>query len=1830
MNSKRAELATLVSELSQQTETEAILKLLRNSEKQKKLQAIFESRFTLQEPNLLEELSFQYIAVPLCQLLAQQHLIQCNERYIMDSLYSKMLPSSSAFVERYASCTNQLLDMDEDNIVLTLNNSSGSSFFLNSLFEIVYPFVVVIETCLKKIPEFSSATFPEEVSQTIRGAYSNCVSQGLTTRNRRRFTKVMKNIASFLDEKAPNAGTEGCIDGPGSLSSVGRRHDNDYEQFRDIEIFPTQSEILCDRAPYLPKLSGVTGSAVSLGENGAVDAHLGAHFRLLREDLICSFRLAIRQFIDMSPFQRDSLVDFSFETRKNGSVEGLCYVWPDIHLRDIAASLSSGPAFIAEIPQIFPDLSLPERYYKWTEAHGAKLLQAGSLVCLLCYPSQNTSLGGDATAASSGKGVNAQPKPNSSSADSSTEPLMLFAKVLKENRESLPQNLFSCFIQLVPVSPKDISSFVKYLQVPTVASFEKHDRIFMLQLMGHFVTGTETVLRCLKGLNVHSVPWSPALFGTPGAKSESVRSDQSSEEPRISPPKYLNPSSSYDLSFLGKTPAACEALTTINIYDCDSTMSLLRRNAGSIILDFSQVEAFVRGISQELSVIQGPPGCGKTFIGVQIVKAVLRNQKMVGLLKTENPSKTKTVHISAGKDFSTTESWQNQNKSLKTSMQGPILCVCFTNHALDQFLESLIKEGAIQLNEVIRIGGRSKSKLLSERLLRNVTNPNQEDRQKLKTANSHFRNMASTKDELLESLLGRSHGSEFAEWMESNNGKLFLEIKRESKFDEDINRYFEIAVESWVDSARDEKQHKLRSCRIQQTRTEFLEYAKKKLVAIYQELEDLHQRVGDAKLSAKIRALRAARVVGCTTSGAAFHHKLLSLLGASIIVGEEAAEACEGHLLSTLSQRTEQLILIGDHQQLRPRIAQYELTKDSKLGYDLDISLFERIARDCVVPIAKLSTQRRMHPLIGDLARLTLYPFLKDSEVVRNYEDSPVGFQNPIFFWDHSEPEGDKNDAVGRNRSYYNEHEVDLLVALARYVIKQGYDERQIAVITPYIGQLKLIRARIAEENISVAVDEKDLEELILANLVDEMDIDKIVDVTAGAEENQNEAEKRDSSYEARTMDECLRLSTVDNFQGEEADIVLISTVRCNNEGKLGFLASSNRSNVMLTRARKGMYIIGSASTILSSPESTHLHQIVSYLQKQGAVSTALPLKCKNHNTISKVSAPSDFSQDGGCNIICNALLPCGHYCHRQCHPDNTAHNLQTCQARCDKVFPVCKHQCQNKCGEDCGNCEEPTLVRLGCEHKLLTTCSQALAPNNLKCEVIVQESFISKCGHTVQLQCWEGGVHRRRCTMECDSPRECGHLCKETCHANLTTFQNTNMHRGRCGSTCGQQLPCGHPCQERCHIGRNCPHCCLRCTFECPHGKCARLCAEPCVPCHEKCDWECSCGRGWRCEEPCVTPCMRLPCDEKCSKLLDCGHQCPSICGEECPPVQYCFVCSSRTGREELEKDLCTSENEVGEDLSMKNVENNFPVIVLKCGHVATISWLDEYFEMDRFYQRTEGKGWSGLKPVKEIFSDKRCSPKWHLTPECVECDRPIIGIRRYHRVTKLWHLYHQALQWVSLLVGEFQREDRIQVELSETLTMAIKVKERKEALHPTHEQRISNLVNMVRDGLVRMKRMNNALYEHSFNVPEAENMSHFTGDRMVQLQLHLSALEVGALILEAQVDCLNLLPETQTSDDVDTIQQQNARKFQNIEETFRKAVTLRNAMDEKPEKKRKEFRSQFRKGVEQLKANLGVFCTSMASSQSKIAGRKIQLDCDAELTRISLSISQLKEQAS
>lgn len=258
------------------------------------------------------------------------------------------------------------------------------------------------------------------------------------------------------------------------------------------------------------------------------------------------------------------------------------------------------------------------------------------------------------------------------------------------------------------------------------------------------------------------------------------------------------------------------------------------------------------------------------------------------------------------------------------------------------------------------------------------------------------------------------------------------------------------------------------------------------------------------------RVLERAALIAMTTTGAAKYQNMLKILRPRIVIIDEAAEVLEAHIVASLPSSCEHLIMIGDHKQLEPKPAVFELAQK----YHLSLSFFERMIRNGISHHCLLK-QHRMRPEISSLVK-EIYPGLHDAENVKEYENVS-GIASNVFFLSH----GFQEEYREEGRSYENYFEAEFTTRLCRYLIYQGYISSQITVLTPYSGQLRCLTG--LKDNIT-----KD-----------------------------------------------IRFCIVDNYQGEENDIILLSMVRSNDIGKLGFLDKENRVCVALSRAKRGLFVIG-------------------------------------------------------------------------------------------------------------------------------------------------------------------------------------------------------------------------------------------------------------------------------------------------------------------------------------------------------------------------------------------------------------------------------------------------------------------------------------------------------------------------------------------------------------------------------------------------------------------------------------------------------------------------------
>ncbi|GAQ90342.1 NF-X1 zinc finger and helicase domain protein [Klebsormidium nitens] len=1421
-------------------------------------------------------------------------------------------------------------------------------------------------------------------------------------------------------------------DGPGHLSETGEpRHDNDFEDFRAILVAPTPAEVLSNRDPFLPAnvRPGLPGSQHHL-PRGTVDRHLDVHFRLLRQDL-------------MGPLHD--------KTDGAGVNQVDVIHYDDVRVESVKGN-AHGACFVLSFKELSGVGKGKQRRLEFWE--NSSRLEFGSLVCILrAGVGAGNALG------------------------------LVFATVTERDPKQLAESRPCIGVRLCNSRDEhSAGEFIAALQSRNQTGGGQADSgAILVEASGSFFS-YEPTLKALQRLTEGNFPFSRYICRQPN-----------DGEVNVSAPAYLTGTTSYDLSFLaggstGVTEQSRRELENVPVGRQGGFPTGLLVKTTS--LDEPQARALAAALTEELVLIQGPPGTGKTFLGIKIVQALLRNSGSAPRGRVAPLAGTKPA-------------------------LGPILCVCYTNHALDQFLEGLLKAG---VQKLVRVGGRSKCEALApfnlHELRRNAGSKAREQSRKeaecLGQIRRYEESFAQTSALSARAFL---HWSDVSDLIEMEAPGLYTSLSRGAA-DEDSEGFIteghfwdrwlvnpgqkraavraprkepdlvkpnpfailgglgecgllkgeeNVHVEGAADAAEvGEKMQAMRlkgvsgvgehgsggstgprakgdpskkrvkkplsnrpvevllrerdawSLSMRERRKlhdrwqqERLRVGREQLLAGIRRYEELRHELRQTWDLTDLRILQGARIVGMTTTGVAKQQQLIQALGPRVIVVEEAAEVLEAHVLTSLSSRTEHVILIGDQEQLRPKTEVYELSVASRRGYNLDVSLFERLIADVNFPVYTLTTQRRMAPAISNLVRQTVYPTLKDAPNVMRYGPVPGMFHN-LFFWDHDHAERSRD---AESISFANRAEAEMVVGLVAYLLRQGKAVGEITVLTPYLGQLRLLRELLSKQ-VVVQTEERDAEALQKA--------EEAAEARAGAE-GEGKAPPEEPVWGAvvkrTTAKESVRLATVDNFQGEESDVVIISLVRNNERGSVGFVKEKNRANVLLSRAKKGMYLVGNAATLGANPSAKMWPQVLRLIADGDGVGPALPVVCQNHpETKTLIKEAKDFQElvgDGGCSLKCEFRLPCGHDCPRRCHVDDPQHVSVHCPKPCLRLRQVteCPHQhpCPRLCGDECGLCHVSLPeVPLPCGHVARgVRCAVAQTPEAIDCRELVAGAKVGHCGHDLPpIACAE--VQKLKtdpslCPAICGASLECGHECGEPCGRCLNrTLRNPQTPRdadaplpqrsnhGTCKKPCGRTFACGHFCKRLCHAGTECGPCPETCIVKCAHSACGQKCATPCAPCAETCQWACS-HRG-ACTAPCGAPCDRLPCDARCERALDCGHRCPGLCGEDCPEGRVaCRDCSVKNDHV-VDLVMMTS-------LGEHDPEEE-PLITLSCGHPYTVSTLDGHLGLETVYERSSAGGaeaergeWLGVKPLSDMFQNVK---------GCPDCRAPISGVKRYGRISK------------------------------------------------------------------------------------------------------------------------------------------------------------------------------------------------------------------------------------
>ncbi|KAH6848029.1 P-loop containing nucleoside triphosphate hydrolase protein [Chaetomium sp. MPI-CAGE-AT-0009] len=636
-------------------------------------------------------------------------------------------------------------------------------------------------------------------------------------------------------------------------------------------------------------------------------------------------------------------------------------------------------------------------------------------------------------------------------------------------------------------------------------------------------------------------------------------------------------------------------------------------------------------------------------------------------------------------------------------IQGPpgtanlrILVLSYTNHALDQFLEDLLKAG-IPADAMVRIGSKAKCTPQTARLLLSeqraqvrrsakaweIINLLKHEAEnvgtKLKEAFQRVATFSPKWDDIEEYLEFEDGGHAFLDalrvpaqsngWAQAGKrGKaigpdyLFLQWIR-GQGPGQVARHLSPAAQAvWrmPPPVREEHYHNwLRS---------LMEEHLQVTEDLSRQFNEVQKKIDLQFAEADANVVHEKKIIGCTTTGAAKYDRLIRAANPDVILIEESGEILESHVLTALASTVKQLVLIGDHKQLRPKINNYALSVERGDGFDLNRSLFERLILQGARH-ATLHKQHRMAPEISTFARELTYPNLLDGPKTSDRPEI-LGLQDRVIFLNHTKQEDtdkqlrDRRDP-GMKESKKNTFEAEMVLRCVKYLGQQGYASDKIVILTPYLGQLRVLRDLLAKNQHDPALSEMDKNELLRAGLITEA------------------AAKHDKKP--------LRISTIDNYQGEESDIVIASLTRSNESGDIGFMSAPERLNVLITRARNGIVLIGNMATFMNSKKGKATwHPFFDLLKSKGHLYDGLPVHCGKHpERTALLKEPIDFDKscpDGGCTEPCNAPLKCGvHKCRFRCH-----RVVDHSRAECNQLIAkVCdrQHKIKVRCGKEKDGC---------------------------------------------------------------------------------------------------------------------------------------------------------------------------------------------------------------------------------------------------------------------------------------------------------------------------------------------------------------------------------------------------------------------------------------------------------------------------------------------------------------------------------------------------------------
>ena len=316
--------------------------------------------------------------------------------------------------------------------------------------------------------------------------------------------------------------------------------------------------------------------------------------------------------------------------------------------------------------------------------------------------------------------------------------------------------------------------------------------------------------------------------------------------------------------------------------------------------------------------------------------------------------------------------------------------------------------------------------------------------------------------------------------------------------------------------------------------------------SFHQKMERLKEREIELELRIRNQLFGEARVIASTLVGSA--NRLLDGMKFGTLFIDEAAQALEAACWIPIRRAT-RVILAGDHCQLPPTIKSIAAMKGG-----LDKTLMQRIVERKPEAVTLLKMQYRMNEDIMRFSSDWFYNGQVEAAPMVKYRG--ILDLDKAIEWKDTSGDASHEEFVGDNFGRINKEEAQLtLLTLAEYFVRIGrqriIDERiDVGIISPYRAQVQYLR-----------------------HLIKKTDFFK-------------------------PFRKIIAVNTVDGFQGQERDIIVISMVRSNEDGQIGFLRDLRRMNVAITRARMKLLILGDSATLTRHPFYRRLKEYIDSLSE--------------------------------------------------------------------------------------------------------------------------------------------------------------------------------------------------------------------------------------------------------------------------------------------------------------------------------------------------------------------------------------------------------------------------------------------------------------------------------------------------------------------------------------------------------------------------------------------------------------------------------------------------------